>query len=98
MTPSGLDPVFEKEYKLIRLAEKAERIVKLADLDADPDWEIVYDLIFTKIAPEVRELGFSLEYYDPDTSYEEDARAYVQALVAKADKFKLYLDETESQE
>jgi len=47
------------------------------------DWEVIYDLVFNLgIGKEIRELGLSLDYYDPDTdtSYEEDVLAYVNAL------------------
>lgn len=50
---------------------------------SDLDWEEKYDKIFER-APRVRELcreaGRTFEYCDPDTSYEEDVRAYVEAL------------------
>jgi hypothetical protein len=44
-----------------------------------------YDLIFSKnVSRQVfslcREMGNSLDYYDPDTTYEEDVSAFVNAL------------------
>ena len=48
------------------------------------DWETKYDLVFATHQKEVKPLlmsaGLRLEYCDPDTSYEEDARAYVSGL------------------
>jgi hypothetical protein len=46
--------------------------------------EVKYDLIFQlhreKINPLLVALGISFEWYDPDTSYEEDVAAYLQAI------------------
>lgn len=47
------------------------------------DWEIKYDFVFENLALKVREAGIHLEYCDPDTSYEEDVMAYINALNAK---------------
>lgn len=48
------------------------------------DWEIKYDRIFDygaqHVWPLIKALCLKLEYYDPDTSYQEDVTAYVQAL------------------
>jgi hypothetical protein len=47
-------------------------------------WEYKYDRIFryaNNILKLMGELNISFIYYDPDTSYEEDTRAYVQALL-----------------
>lgn len=50
---------------------------------SDLDWEYKYDVIFMG-APELREklsaVGLRLDYCDPDSSYEDDVRAYVAAL------------------
>ena len=44
------------------------------------DWEVKYDLIFSKrVSGKINDL-ISLDYYDPDTSYEEDVTAFVNAL------------------
>lgn len=49
-------------------------------VELDVEWETKFDLVF-KCAREIRELNLKeLDYYDPDTSYEEDVRAYVAAL------------------
>jgi hypothetical protein len=51
--------------------------------NSDIDWEEKYDLIFTKSVSlyVIREI--SLDYYDPDTSYEEDVKAFVNAFNEK---------------
>jgi len=56
-----------------------------APLDDDElDWEEKFDLIFDthreKVKPALQEAYLHLDYYDPDTTYEEDSRAYVEAL------------------
>jgi hypothetical protein len=48
------------------------------------DWEMKYDLIFDYgsryIQPLIEDLGLRLEYYDPDTTYQEDVTAYMEDL------------------
>jgi len=51
--------------------EKAKRIIA-----SDLDWEEKYDIIFS----EEISSKFSLKYCDPDTSYEEDVLAFMDAL------------------
>lgn len=47
------------------------------------EWEDKYDLIFSdNISKKVFEIC-SMDYYDPDTSYEEDVMAFVNALKRK---------------
>lgn len=52
---------------------------------SDQEWELVYDAVFSEsISDRVRELikiiGMRLDYYDPDSSYEEDVMEYASAL------------------
>ena len=48
---------------------------------SDLDWEIKYDKIFSMgIWQLIRQSGYSFEWDDPDTTYEEDLTAYVIAL------------------
>jgi hypothetical protein len=55
----------------IRIYERAKRIVR-----SDLEWDQKYDMIFSE---EISK-KFRLDYYDPDTSYEEDVRAFMDAL------------------
>ena len=60
--------------ELQRLYFKAESIVK-----SDMSWEAKYDMIFS---PEISQRVFKLvrlNYYDPDTTYEEDVMAFFDA-------------------
>ena len=44
-------------------------------------WEIKYDAIFAmKVHHLIREYGFTFDWYDPDTSYEEDVTSYFRSL------------------
>ncbi len=43
------------------------------------DWSTKYDMIF-KLSKSMRLAGVDPDYYDPDSSYEEDVRAYTNAL------------------
>ena len=55
---------------------------------SDAHWETVYESVFgtsRDVYSALRALNTRLEYYDPDTSYEEDVRAYVEALREKVE-------------
>jgi len=54
-----------------KIHERAKRIVA-----SDLEWSNKYDMIFSE---DISGL-FSLDYYDPDTSYEEDIMAFMRAL------------------
>ena len=58
--------------ELQRLYFKAEGII-----ESDMSWEAKYDLIFSpEISQKVSELARGFDYYDPDTTYEEDVMAF----------------------
>lgn len=68
---------------LLSLQHKANVLVS-----QNEDWSMTYDLIFSRdLSRQVfklcSELGSSLDYCDPDTSYEEDVRAFVTAFNSK---------------
>ncbi len=65
------------ELEVIRdLIAQAESI-----FNSDLDWETKYDQIFgMKIARKILDAGYSFDYYDPDTTYQEDVTAYMRAL------------------
>lgn len=65
--------------KLQKLNKKANEIYN----DDQLTWEEKYDLIFSeKISRKVHSL-VTLDYYDPDTSYQEDVSAFVHAFNEK---------------
>lgn len=66
-----------KIERLKELFEEAKRIV-----DSSATWEAKYELIFPGISQQVRKY-VDLQYYDPDSSYEDDVCAYVRALEQK---------------
>jgi phenylalanyl-tRNA synthetase beta subunit len=69
---------FIQFLKFKKLVQKAENIRR----DYGLSWERKYDLIFSnEISSKIRSMTYNIEYYDPDTSYEEDVNAYVNALV-----------------
>jgi hypothetical protein len=64
------------EEKIVKLNNKTQEIINRDDLE----WEQKYDKIFSdKISRKVQKL-IRLDYYDPDTSYEEDVMAFASAL------------------
>ena len=67
--------------KIRRYLALADQVFQIADSDASP--EIKYELIFSEDGSRALGRLFQLDYYDPDTSYEEDVQAYVSALRAK---------------
>ncbi len=51
--------------------------------NSEVSWEVKYDLIFSEqISQRVFTL-IKLDYYDPDTSYQEDVTAFVNAFNEK---------------
>lgn len=85
--PDAPDDPFTKMREFIRLATDAIQIC-----DADPSlvgWEIKFDQIFDmKIGTRT---GIYVDYYDPDTTYEGDTRAYVGALRSKISELEAIL-------
>jgi hypothetical protein len=65
------------------------KVIAAATEDNDPvSWEKAYNAIFSdrvskRVYELLRRIGSSMDYYDPDTSYEEDVRAFASALSAK---------------
>ena len=76
MALTRLGPTSLEDDVLERITE-AKRI-----FNSDKDWEHKYDKIFgLKIWQKVNELGYTLEWCDPDASYEDDVKAYMQGLI-----------------
>lgn len=51
---------------------KAKNIV-----ESDLSWEAKYDMIFCKeVSQKAKKLAPSFDWYDPDTTYEEDVMAF----------------------
>ena len=68
--------MFERQRAFLVLADAARAIAR-----SDASWETKYDLIFSdEISGAIRQMNMAPDYYDPDTSYEEDVLAYIKAL------------------
>lgn len=68
--------MIDKIQQIVKMIEEAEVI-----FHSTASWEVKYDSIFAmKISKSIQEVGLRFDYYDPDTSYEEDIRAYWDAL------------------
>lgn len=62
--------------EMARLRDRAVRIV-----DSDASWETKFEFVFSKdLSRKVWEIDPHFDYYDPDTTYEDDVRAFVDAL------------------
>ena len=62
---------------LTQISEHYSNIKKIEN--SSMNWEAKYNMIFA-VAGKLKECGVSLDYCDPDTSYEEDVVAYIRAL------------------
>lgn len=73
--------------ELVKINTKVQRLIN----EEDVDWELKYDTIFSpniskKVFALMKELNINFDYYDPDTSYEEDVRAFSDALDSKIEE------------
>ena len=66
----------------------------------DP-WEATYDVVFskqlsTRVYTALKTMNQTLDYYDPDTSYEEDVRAFATAVQEKTEQLEYSLENGDS--
>ena len=65
-----------------RFIKAAKRAIKIAD--SGISGELKFKLIFSEnVSQEIFASGIPLDWQDPDTSYEEDVRAFVNAVEAR---------------
>ena len=60
-------------------------------------WETAYEAVFgtsKDVHSALRALNTRLDYYDPDTTYEEDVRAFVDALREKVEQLEHVLGDS----
>jgi hypothetical protein len=68
------------------MIDKIKQVSKLIDeaeviFNSTATWEVKYSLIFAmEIWKQINEAGYDFDWYDPDTSYEEDVTYYFHAL------------------
>lgn len=75
---------YKEKEKLLMLIYKMDKIV-----NSEIDEKLKYNLVFSKnISDKIykifKELNISFDYYDPDSSYEEDVLAFYQAVKSYA--------------
>lgn len=64
--------------RVMELIEEAEAIINNPNLS----WRLKYGTIFgMNISGYLRDLGYRIEWNDPDTTHQEDVEAYMQALI-----------------
>lgn len=82
MNPQALVQLNGAAQVLLEQAEKNEK-------DNQQVWEALYELVFGPYGIRAGQLdtGIPVDWYDPDTSYEEDVRAYLNALKEKAETY-----------
>lgn len=72
--------MFEAQHEFISLAREVRRIC-----DTNASWETKYELVFSE-SVSCRLLRLvPVDWYDPDTTYEEDVLAFCRAVNEKAD-------------
>lgn len=80
---TGKQGVINKLNAIIELSQMATSIVA-----SEASWETKYEIIFNDISNAVEEADSRIEYYDPDSSYEDDVRAFVSALSDRANEYR----------
>ena len=72
--------------KIMRYLRLAEEVFQIAESEVPAKTK--YKLIFSKDLSQSLGQLFPLDYYDPDTSYEDDIQAYVTALHEQCAEFR----------
>lgn len=73
---NNMEPL-NKLNKILQLAKDIEN----SDLGDEEKYDMIFsDKISLQVAPLFKELNVCFEYCDPDTSYDEDVRAFISAL------------------
>lgn len=74
--------MFENEKEFIRLARAAQTIC-----ESEATWKTKFSLVFSEyLSGELQDLSVDFDWYDPDTTYEEDVLAFCRAINEKADE------------
>jgi hypothetical protein len=65
----------------IAMIDELRELLRVAQhiVNSTASWEIKYDLIFSNGMSRRVHALLPLDYHDPDTTYEEDVRAFVNA-------------------
>ena len=73
------DPSKARE-QLRQIATELKEVMHSDDLSEEEQYDLVFRIHNKVVKPLLEEANLCLEYYDPDTTYQEDAWAYVNAL------------------
>lgn len=74
---------------LYQLCQNIISIAESKDLEYEDKYALIFSPRYSKLFYEVlEELNIKFEYYDPDSSYEEDVNAYCSALKDNLERFK----------
>ena len=87
---------FNKFFQLTNLARtvvnNAEKAEDNVEANSHERWRAAFEIIFKSIKPQIDKLDFEIEYMDPDTTYRDDVKAYVEALTDKMNTMKVLLE------
>lgn len=76
--------MLEKIRKFVELADLAKEIV-----ETNMSWKTKYELVFSDdIRGGISDTDIYFDWLDPDTTYEADVLAYVNAICRKADELR----------
>lgn len=75
-------------------AYEAEVTTHNASGDQVPDWKFKFDFIFNNLwpkmlKPRLDDAGLTLEWWNPDSSYEDDVKAFVEAVQILKEKLEI---------
>lgn len=77
-------------WQAVRAINRMTRIMNTEDLTWEEKFEAVFALNRQYVMPALHKYHIRLEYYDPDTTAEEDTRALCQALEPLRPKFEFF--------
>ena len=77
--------MLEKVARFLALADQVFHIADSPEISAETKYELIFS---EELGPRTLGQLFSIDYYDPDTSYEADVAAYVSALREKCSDLK----------
>jgi len=73
-------------YKFVSMSDTIDKIVT-----SDASWELKFELAFS-LMNELNDCDIEYDWNVPDTSYEEDVKAFANTVKEKADELRIVLN------
>ena len=74
-----IESLVEQQHAQLKEFQRIAKVVFALVESENPDWGAVYSYVFRTLNPPLQKIR-SFGWYDPDTSCEEDVRAYARGL------------------